>query len=159
MWSENVKSALTSDSIEWNVPSLQSWIMVDKEDHGVLTVLNPLLATKSLHPVKHQTAIAAPPYNLIFDVFINIIKLKHTRRRWTDMLDMRCLNKTWTCTLYLRKLISLRRPYHSIETLDAALQEVENIPAYLPNCLQLKDVFAKAKKWLHEAEALQVKYA
>ncbi|XP_077386911.1 lysine (K)-specific demethylase 5Ba [Festucalex cinctus] len=48
------------------------------------------------------------------------------------------------------------RPYHSIETLDAALQEMENIPAYLPNCLQLKDAVGKAKKWLHEAEALQL---
>ncbi|XP_017271262.1 lysine (K)-specific demethylase 5Ba [Kryptolebias marmoratus] len=48
------------------------------------------------------------------------------------------------------------RPYHSIDTLDAALQEVENIPAYLPNCLQLKDVVTKAKKWLHEAEMLQL---
>ncbi|XP_028261559.1 lysine (K)-specific demethylase 5Ba [Parambassis ranga] len=48
------------------------------------------------------------------------------------------------------------RPYHSIETLDAALQEVENIPAYLPNCLQLKDVVTKAKKWLNEAETLQL---
>lgn len=48
------------------------------------------------------------------------------------------------------------RPFHSMETLDAALQEVENIPAYLPNCLQLKDVITKAKKWLHEAEALQL---
>ncbi|XP_061920283.1 lysine-specific demethylase 5B-B-like isoform X1 [Entelurus aequoreus] len=47
-------------------------------------------------------------------------------------------------------------PYHSIETLDAELQEIENIPAYLPNCLQLKDVVLKAKKWLHEAEALQL---
>lgn len=42
--------------------------------------------------------------------------------------------------------------------LDAALQEVENIPAYLPNCLQLKDVVTKAKKWLNEAEMLQVKH-
>uniref|UniRef100_A0A673B4N0 [histone H3]-trimethyl-L-lysine(4) demethylase n=1 Tax=Sphaeramia orbicularis TaxID=375764 RepID=A0A673B4N0_9TELE len=48
------------------------------------------------------------------------------------------------------------RPYHSIETLDAALQEVDNIPAYLPNCLELKDIVAKAKKWLQEAEALQL---
>uniref|UniRef100_A0A8C6L6W4 [histone H3]-trimethyl-L-lysine(4) demethylase n=1 Tax=Nothobranchius furzeri TaxID=105023 RepID=A0A8C6L6W4_NOTFU len=48
------------------------------------------------------------------------------------------------------------RPYHSIDALDDALQEVENIPAYLPNCLQLKDVVTKAKKWLHEAEMLQL---
>lgn len=43
-----------------------------------------------------------------------------------------------------------------METLEAALQEVENIPAYLPNCLQLQDVVDKAKNWLQEAEALQV---
>jgi len=54
--------------------------------------------------------------------------------------------------------MSLHRPHRNMETLDAALQEVENIPAYLPNCLQLKDVVTKAKKWLHEAEALQVIY-
>uniref|UniRef100_A0A3P8UVK6 [histone H3]-trimethyl-L-lysine(4) demethylase n=1 Tax=Cynoglossus semilaevis TaxID=244447 RepID=A0A3P8UVK6_CYNSE len=48
------------------------------------------------------------------------------------------------------------RPYHSLETLDAALNEVENIPAFLPNCLQLKDVVAKAKRWLQEAETLQL---
>ncbi|XP_054640536.1 lysine (K)-specific demethylase 5Ba [Dunckerocampus dactyliophorus] len=47
-------------------------------------------------------------------------------------------------------------PYRSIETLDAALQEIANIPAYLPNCLQLKDAVVKAKKWLNEAEALQL---
>lgn len=54
--------------------------------------------------------------------------------------------------------MSLHRPCHSLETLEDALQEVENIPAYLPNCLQLKDVVTKARKWLNEAEALQVKY-
>lgn len=43
-----------------------------------------------------------------------------------------------------------------METLEAALQEVENIPAYLPNCLQLQDVIDRAKNWLQEAEALQV---
>ncbi|XP_056128822.1 lysine (K)-specific demethylase 5Ba [Lampris incognitus] len=48
------------------------------------------------------------------------------------------------------------RPCHCLETLEAALQEVENIPAYLPNCLQLKDVVLKAKNWLQEAEALQL---
>lgn len=53
--------------------------------------------------------------------------------------------------------MTLHRPCHSIDTLEAALQEVENIPAYLPNCLELKDVVTKAKKWLHEAETLQVK--
>lgn len=43
-----------------------------------------------------------------------------------------------------------------METLETALQEIENIPAYLPNCLQLQDVATRAKDWLTEAEALQV---
>ncbi|XP_077582101.1 lysine (K)-specific demethylase 5Ba isoform X1 [Stigmatopora nigra] len=47
-------------------------------------------------------------------------------------------------------------PYHSVETLDAAVEEMENIPAYLPNCLQLKDTVVKAKEWLQEAEDLQL---
>ena len=48
------------------------------------------------------------------------------------------------------------RPFHSMETLEDALQEVENIPAFLPNCMQLKEVVLKAKDWLQEVEALQV---
>lgn len=43
-----------------------------------------------------------------------------------------------------------------METLEAALQEIDSIPAYLPNCLQLQDVVSRAKDWLNEAEALQV---
>ncbi|KAG7218163.1 hypothetical protein INR49_007445 [Caranx melampygus] len=98
--------------------------MVDKEDHGVVTVLNPLMA-------QSDSAAAGSRSSLICD--------DYTRLR------------VWSLNLP-----SLLRPYHSLETLDAALQEVENIPAYLPNCLQLKDVVTKAKKWLHEAEALQL---
>ncbi|XP_072308663.1 lysine (K)-specific demethylase 5Ba isoform X2 [Eucyclogobius newberryi] len=48
------------------------------------------------------------------------------------------------------------RPFQSIEALDTALQEVENIPAFLPNCLELKDTVERAKGWLQEAEALQL---
>uniref|UniRef100_A0A671RF92 [histone H3]-trimethyl-L-lysine(4) demethylase n=1 Tax=Sinocyclocheilus anshuiensis TaxID=1608454 RepID=A0A671RF92_9TELE len=47
------------------------------------------------------------------------------------------------------------RPRHSIETLEAALQEVDSIPAYLPSCLQLKDCVNGAREWIMEADALQ----
>ncbi|XP_052465672.1 lysine-specific demethylase 5B isoform X2 [Carassius gibelio] len=47
------------------------------------------------------------------------------------------------------------RPHHSIETLDAAIQEVDRIPAYLPSCLQLKDCVSRAREWIMEADALQ----
>lgn len=48
------------------------------------------------------------------------------------------------------------RPPHSIETLNAAAEKASGIPAYLPNCLLLKDTIRKAREWLQEAEELQV---
>ncbi|XP_071017329.1 lysine-specific demethylase 5B-like isoform X1 [Oncorhynchus clarkii lewisi] len=48
------------------------------------------------------------------------------------------------------------RPCHCVETLEAALQEVASIPAYLPNCLLLKDTVDQAKDWLQEADTLQL---
>ncbi|XP_070766627.1 lysine-specific demethylase 5B-B [Enoplosus armatus] len=48
------------------------------------------------------------------------------------------------------------RPPHSIETLSAAAEKAPGIPAYLPNCLLLKDTIRKAREWLQEAEELQV---
>ncbi|KAG5835345.1 hypothetical protein ANANG_G00242900 [Anguilla anguilla] len=48
------------------------------------------------------------------------------------------------------------RPRLSVETLAAALQEAESIPAYLPTCLLLRDAVTKAQEWLQEAESLQL---
>uniref|UniRef100_A0A7N6BM16 [histone H3]-trimethyl-L-lysine(4) demethylase n=1 Tax=Anabas testudineus TaxID=64144 RepID=A0A7N6BM16_ANATE len=47
------------------------------------------------------------------------------------------------------------RPPHSIETLRAVADKTSGIPAYLPNCLLLKDTIRKAQEWLQEAEELQ----
>uniref|UniRef100_A0A8C1Y469 [histone H3]-trimethyl-L-lysine(4) demethylase n=1 Tax=Cyprinus carpio TaxID=7962 RepID=A0A8C1Y469_CYPCA len=47
------------------------------------------------------------------------------------------------------------RPLYSIETLEAAIQEVDSIPAYLPSCLQLKDCVSRAREWIMEADGLQ----
>ncbi|KAI3357475.1 hypothetical protein L3Q82_015889 [Scortum barcoo] len=47
------------------------------------------------------------------------------------------------------------RPPHSIETLSAAAEKASGIPAYLPNCVLLKDTIRKAQEWLQEAEQLQ----
>lgn len=49
------------------------------------------------------------------------------------------------------------RPPHSIETLSAAAEKASVIPAYLPNCLLLKDTIRKAREWLQEAEELQAR--
>uniref|UniRef100_A0A8C7FNS0 [histone H3]-trimethyl-L-lysine(4) demethylase n=1 Tax=Oncorhynchus kisutch TaxID=8019 RepID=A0A8C7FNS0_ONCKI len=47
------------------------------------------------------------------------------------------------------------RPPLSIETLSETAEKVAGIPAYLPNCLMLKDSISRATEWLQEAEALE----
>uniref|UniRef100_A0A8C7JDX4 [histone H3]-trimethyl-L-lysine(4) demethylase n=1 Tax=Oncorhynchus kisutch TaxID=8019 RepID=A0A8C7JDX4_ONCKI len=47
------------------------------------------------------------------------------------------------------------RPPPSIEVLSEAAEKVVGIPAYLPNCLMLKDSISRAREWLQEAEAFQ----
>lgn len=68
----------------------------------------------------------------------------------------------WGAACYLECVISSsahHRPPHSIETLNVAAEKASVIPAYLPNCLLLKDAVRKAREWLQEAEELQVKAA
>lgn len=50
------------------------------------------------------------------------------------------------------------RPHHGIETLEAAIKEVDCIPAYLPSCLELTDCVSRAREWIQEADALQVHF-
>uniref|UniRef100_A0A4W5NLZ4 [histone H3]-trimethyl-L-lysine(4) demethylase n=1 Tax=Hucho hucho TaxID=62062 RepID=A0A4W5NLZ4_9TELE len=47
------------------------------------------------------------------------------------------------------------RPPPSIEVLSEAAEKVVGIPAYLPNCMMLKDSISRAREWLQEAEAFQ----
>lgn len=48
------------------------------------------------------------------------------------------------------------RPRQSLSSLEAAVKEIDVIPAYLPNGIALKDAVKKAKDWLQEVESLQV---
>ncbi|TMS19459.1 Lysine-specific demethylase 5B [Larimichthys crocea] len=89
----------------------------------------------------------------LIDQGVGLVPHSSVERAMARLQELLTVSEQWE-----ERVLSLMeaRPYHCMETLDAALQEVENIPAYLPNCLQLKDVITKAKKWLHEAEALQL---
>uniref|UniRef100_A0A8C0HIH2 [histone H3]-trimethyl-L-lysine(4) demethylase n=1 Tax=Chelonoidis abingdonii TaxID=106734 RepID=A0A8C0HIH2_CHEAB len=53
-----------------------------------------------------------------------------------------------------RNLIKAR-PRQSVSSLAAAVKEIAEIPAYLPNGIALKDAVQKAKDWLQEVEALK----
>lgn len=44
-----------------------------------------------------------------------------------------------------------------MESLSSILKEIEAVPTYMPNCLLLRDSMSRAKEWLKEAEAVQVK--
>uniref|UniRef100_A0A670ICT6 [histone H3]-trimethyl-L-lysine(4) demethylase n=1 Tax=Podarcis muralis TaxID=64176 RepID=A0A670ICT6_PODMU len=48
------------------------------------------------------------------------------------------------------------RPRQSLSSLEAAVKEIEEIPAYLPNGIALKEAVKKARDWLQEVEGLQV---
>lgn len=54
-------------------------------------------------------------------------------------------------------LLCSPRPRQSLSSLAAAVKELEEIPAYLPNGAALKDAVQKAKDWLQEVESLQVR--
>ncbi|XP_065554210.1 lysine-specific demethylase 5B isoform X2 [Lathamus discolor] len=54
-----------------------------------------------------------------------------------------------------RNLIKAR-PRQTLSSLVAAVKEIEEIPAYLPSGVALKDAVQKAQDWLQEVEALQV---
>ncbi|KAM8949457.1 lysine-specific demethylase 5B isoform 3-T3 [Lycaon pictus] len=48
------------------------------------------------------------------------------------------------------------RPRHSLNSLATAVKEIEEIPAYLPNGVALKDSVQRARDWLQDVEALQM---
>lgn len=60
------------------------------------------------------------------------------------------------CSILQFELFCIPRPRQSLSSLVAALKKIEEIPAYLPNGVALKDAVQKAKDWLQEVESLQV---
>ncbi|KAG7519301.1 lysine-specific demethylase 5B-B-like isoform X2 [Solea senegalensis] len=73
---------------------------------------------------------------------------------------MACLQELLTVSEHWEdKACSLLKasPPHSIETLNAAAEKASAIPAYLPNCVILKDTIRKAQEWLQESEELQAR--
>ncbi|XP_023659863.1 lysine (K)-specific demethylase 5Ba isoform X2 [Paramormyrops kingsleyae] len=84
--------------------------------------------------------VGLPPHASVEKAMARLQELLTVSEHWEDQA---------------RSLVKAR-PRHLLETLEAALQEVENIPAYLPNCLLLKDAVSRAKEWLQDAEGLQL---
>ncbi|KAE8277211.1 Lysine-specific demethylase 5B [Larimichthys crocea] len=71
----------------------------------------------------------------LIDQGVGLVPHSSVERAMARLQELLTVSEQWE-----ERVLSLMeaRPYHCMETLDAALQEVENIPAYLPNCLQLR---------------------
>ncbi|XP_030639684.1 lysine-specific demethylase 5B-B isoform X2 [Chanos chanos] len=113
-----------------------------------------------LEAVRQAEEAAPPPHGLSLDSMRRLIdqgvglsphvSVERTMARLQELLTV---SEHWEEKAHglLRA-----RPPESLETLAAAVKEVEGVPAYLPNCLQLQESVRKAREWLHEAEALQL---
>uniref|UniRef100_A0A8C9THB4 [histone H3]-trimethyl-L-lysine(4) demethylase n=1 Tax=Scleropages formosus TaxID=113540 RepID=A0A8C9THB4_SCLFO len=89
----------------------------------------------------------------LIDQGVGLAPLSSVERAMARLQELLTVSEHWEDQVH--NLIRAR-PHHCLEMLEAAVQEVENIPAYLPNCLQLKDAVSRAKEWLQDAENLQV---
>ncbi|XP_027699187.1 lysine-specific demethylase 5B isoform X1 [Vombatus ursinus] len=83
--------------------------------------------------------VGLAPYSAVEKAMARLQELLTVSEHWDDKA---------------RSLIKAR-PRHSLNSLAAAVKEIEEIPAYLPNGLALKDAVQKARDWLQEVEALQ----
>uniref|UniRef100_A0A6I8PG15 [histone H3]-trimethyl-L-lysine(4) demethylase n=1 Tax=Ornithorhynchus anatinus TaxID=9258 RepID=A0A6I8PG15_ORNAN len=83
--------------------------------------------------------VGLAPYSAVEKAMARLQELLTVSEHWDDKA---------------RSLIK-SRPRHSLNSLAAAVKEIEEIPAYLPNGLTLKDAVQKAKDWLQEVDALQ----
>uniref|UniRef100_A0A8C9VU40 [histone H3]-trimethyl-L-lysine(4) demethylase n=1 Tax=Scleropages formosus TaxID=113540 RepID=A0A8C9VU40_SCLFO len=89
----------------------------------------------------------------LIDQGVGLAPLSSVERAMARLQELLTVSEHWEDQVH--NLIRAR-PHHCLEMLEAAVQEVENIPAYLPNCLQLKDAVSRAKEWLQDAENLQL---
>ncbi|NWI95921.1 KDM5B demethylase, partial [Pitta sordida] len=107
-------------------------VQVASSEHGSLT----LDAMRRLI----DSGVGLEPYPAVERAMAKLQELLTVSEHWDDKA---------------RNLIKAR-PRQSLSSLSAALKELEEIPAYLPNGAALKDAVQRAQDWLQEVEALQV---
>ncbi|KAG9493201.1 lysine-specific demethylase 5B [Eleutherodactylus coqui] len=109
--------------------------------------------------LEEQQQSCQDPGTLTIDVMRRLIDLgvglaPHTtvEKAMAKLQELLTMSEHWDdkCKSLLKA-----RPRHDLDTLTAALREVENVPAYLPSVESLKDAVQRAQEWLQKVETLQ----
>ncbi|KAM4700298.1 lysine-specific demethylase 5B isoform 2-T2 [Discoglossus pictus] len=107
---------------------------------------------------EHQEA-CQDPGTLTLDVMRRLIDLgvgltphPSVEKAMAKLQELLTMSEHWDekCRSLLRA-----RPRHTLCSLSVALQEVKNIPAYLPNVEALRESVQKAREWLQNVDNLQ----
>lgn len=128
----------------------------------LLNGFNGMAVRNALHFLPSSKTLIQVQFLQLYTVFkrfniMDIIESLHFNKEVYQFTNVCSINakriKLTVCVL----MSVTNRPPHSIETLSAAAEKASGIPAYLPNCLLLKDTIRKASEWLQEADELQVR--
>ncbi|XP_063810892.1 lysine-specific demethylase 5B isoform X2 [Pseudophryne corroboree] len=109
--------------------------------------------------LEEQQQACQEPGTLTLDVMRRLIDLgvgltphPTVEKAMAKLQELLTMSEHWhdKCKSLLRA-----RPRHHLSSMVAALQEVENVPAYLPCVDSLRDAVEKAQEWLQKVETLQ----
>uniref|UniRef100_A0A674JCC6 [histone H3]-trimethyl-L-lysine(4) demethylase n=1 Tax=Terrapene triunguis TaxID=2587831 RepID=A0A674JCC6_9SAUR len=99
-----------------------------------------------------QSALTLDDMRRLIDSGVGLTPHSAVEKAMAKLQELLTVSEHWDDKA--RNLIKAR-PRQSVSSLAAAVKEIEEIPAYLPNGIALKDAVQKAKDWLQEVEALQ----
>ncbi|XP_019401853.1 PREDICTED: lysine-specific demethylase 5B isoform X1 [Crocodylus porosus] len=99
-----------------------------------------------------QSSLTLDDMRRLIDSGVGLAPYPAVEKAMAKLQELLTISEHWDDKA--RNLIKAR-PRQSLSSLVAAVKEIEEIPAYLPNGIVLKDVVQKAKDWLQEVEALQ----
>ncbi|XP_014464888.1 lysine-specific demethylase 5B isoform X3 [Alligator mississippiensis] len=99
-----------------------------------------------------QSSLTLDDMRRLIDSGVGLAPYPAVEKAMAKLQELLTISEHWDDKA--RNLIKAR-PRQTLSSLVAAVKEIEEIPAYLPNGIVLKDVAQKAKDWLQEVEALQ----
>ncbi|XP_041083440.1 lysine-specific demethylase 5B-like isoform X2 [Polyodon spathula] len=104
------------------------------------------------HASSEPNALSLDDMRRLIDLGVGLSPHPSVEKAMARLQELLTVSEHWEDKA---KSLIKARPHHTLETLAAAVQEVDGIPAYLPNCVVLKDSVKRAREWLLEVEALQ----
>ncbi|XP_067387916.1 lysine-specific demethylase 5B isoform X1 [Emydura macquarii macquarii] len=99
-----------------------------------------------------QSSLTLDDMRRLIDLGVGLAPHSAVEKAMAKLQELLTMSEHWDDKA--RNMIKAR-PRQSVSSLASAVKEIEEIPAYLPNGIALKDAVQKAKDWLQEVEALQ----